>query len=460
MQNFTQTIIEIIKNNFPNGIRDDFIDINKVRRLYLERHANEENLRALIGYIICRDGIADGGRYYFIADDDFENIKRLIDDIFEKYSIAYYSSIYERHADFFNRMHIFSPTVLKKILQEADCDHIYFDEFCSEKQTGLDQEVDKAFKLMNKNLSVEELQKLLPYVPTENIKSELANVQKYLPTVDGKFIPRCKIQYDSDEIDKAKRQIASSIDAKGYADRDDYNLESNFALNYELDENALRDLIFQKFFAQDFSQRAKKIYKKGDPHVRRQAGFAEVKLRKFIAEHQELSTKKLFEFAKELDAANWFTLNTAFSEMVRVSKELFVKDELIDFDVDGIDDALAPFVQDKIIPIRAVKSFTGFPSVGAYTWNLFLLESFLRKYSRRYTYNAPASNSSNVGAIYPRSMTFRDYNDVQAAAVVQEKIPIETVAVMDFLIGKGYRAARNAKSIDKIIVRSKDILNL
>ena len=35
MQDITETIIEIIKNNFPNGIRTDFIDINKVMRIYL-----------------------------------------------------------------------------------------------------------------------------------------------------------------------------------------------------------------------------------------------------------------------------------------------------------------------------------------------------------------------------------------------------------------------------------------
>lgn len=206
MQDTAKNIIEIIKENFPNGIRDDFIDINKVLRLYLARHANEENLRSLIGYIICRDGIADGGRYYFIADDDFEDIKRLIDDILEKHSIVYYSSIYERHADFFNRMHIFSPTVLKKILREADRDHIYFDDFCSEKRVWLDQEISKAFRLMDKNLSVEDLQKLFPYVPAEKIKSELADSQKYLPTVDGKFMPRYKIQFDLNEIHEAKRQ--------------------------------------------------------------------------------------------------------------------------------------------------------------------------------------------------------------------------------------------------------------
>ena len=51
-------------------------------------------------------------------------------------------------------------------------------------------------------------------------------------------------------------------------------------------------------------------------------------------------------------------------------------------------------------------------------------------------------------------MKFEDYLDVQAAVVVQEKIPLEKFAVEEFLIGQGFRAKRITKVTERIIARA------
>ena len=150
-------------------------------------------------------------------------------------------------------------------------------------------------------------------------------------------------------------------------------------------------------------------------------------------------------------------LDNAHETMIRAEKNLFVKNKLIRFDVDGIDESLTPFVQGKINPLRAVTSFTGFPPVEGFLWNLFLLESFLRKFSRRYSYVAPAANSANIGAICPKSMRFNDYIDVQTAVVVQEHITLEQSVVENFLIEQGYRKMRVSGVTDKIIEKARSL---
>ena len=165
----------------------------------------------------------------------------------------------------------------------------------------------------------------------------------------------------------------------------------------------------------------------------------------------------MFAFDEKLGIAQYVALYAAHEQMIRVEKNLFVRDTLINFDVAGVDEALTPFVRGKIIPLRAVTSFTGFPAVEGYSWNLFMLESFLRKYSRKYTFDVAAANSASVGAIYPKSMTFADYLEVQAAAVVQEHVPLESSAVAEFLVEQGYRANRIAKVTDRIIARAQEI---
>lgn len=460
MQDVTKKIIEIIMANFPNGIRDDFIDTNKVRRIYSANYTDENISRDLIVDVIHANGIENGGRFYFIAEKDLEIIFLLFAEILDQHSVAYYSAVLEKHADFFARVNIFSPEVLKKILQESRVECFCFDEFCSaSKMTRLDYEVSKIFMAAGKSLSLENLQAKLPYVPAEKILAVLNNAKRYLPTNAGKYFSVSKIKFDSDEIHAAKRQIFSHIDAKGYAAPEDYDLSSNFALNPELTEKDLRNVIYEKFFSADFTKRGKKLFKKGAV-VKEKILTPTKSLRKFISEQQELSADKLFAFAENLMVAQSVALDVVHETMIRVSKNLFVNDSLINFDVAAVDEALTPFVQGKIISLRSVTSFTGFPPVAGYSWNLFLLESFLRKYSEKYTYHVPAANSSNTGAIYPKSMKFKDYLDVQIAAVVQEKIPLEKSAVEDFLIGQGFRVNRIKKVTERIIAGVQEIQRL
>ncbi len=575
MQDITETIIEIIKNNFPNGIRNDFIDIGKVMRI-LSSPEHENVLRNYIADIIQSNGVECGGRFYFISDADADNIVRLVNGILENHSVAYYVAIFERHADFFKQMHIFSPEVLKKILMrnarrleqlqgecqfegadgtidlekaaskmsdselldaielaaftcyspstknytpavnaryallaelvtnrpsletigqerlnkgtiEGDFDtpiadkprgdritadmpavndnthndvdaSIYcFDEFCAtDGATSPADVIKRIFGSTDKSLSIDDVQNRLPYIPSKKIAEELSDAQKYFPTNNDKYLPVDRIAFDADEIDAVKRQISLRIDTDGFAEFDEYEFESNAALNPALDDKRLRALICEQFLADNFTRRGKRLFKKGDRSSKR--GVPTARLRKFIFDHEELSYDKLMACAGELGIDRKAALDNAHEIMIRAEKNLFVEDFLIRFDVDGIDDSLTPFVRDKIIPIRAVNSFTGFPPVDGFSWNLFLLESFLRKFSRQYTFAAPAANSANIGAVYPRSMHFNDYIDVQAAIIVQDHVPLEQSAVENFLIEQGYRKNRVGGVIDKIIERSKDFL--
>lgn len=463
MQDIIKKIIKIIVANFPNGVRDDFIDTNKVLRIYLANYANEKISRAAVIDAIRANGIETDGRFYFLPDDAAEHVLLIFDELLETNPIVYYAAVYEKHYDFFARLRIFSPDVLKKILQEADSAHFYSAEFCSaSKMTRLDYEVSKIFMATEKSLSLEDLQDKLPYVPTDKISAVLSDRKKFLQTTTGKYISASKIQFDFDELEAARQQIIDKIDANGCAAPEDYDLSSNFALNPELAEKDLRNIIYEKFFAYNFTRRGKKFFRQEIFATNTSKRSFKSEMKKFLASRDEISLDSLIDYFRQI-SGNEIGLNIplryAFETMVRVSEKFFVKDALINFDVAGVDEALTPFVQGKIIPLRAVTSFTGFPPVEGYSWNLYLLESFLRKYSRRYVYDTLAANNSNTGAIYPKSMKFEDYLDVQASAVVQENIPLEKSAVEEFLIGQGYRAKRIDKVIERVIARAQEIID-
>ena len=57
MQTFIERITKIITANFPDGIRDDFIDSNKVFKTYFDNYNNEIISRNKIAEIIHANGI-------------------------------------------------------------------------------------------------------------------------------------------------------------------------------------------------------------------------------------------------------------------------------------------------------------------------------------------------------------------------------------------------------------------
>ncbi len=447
-------ILNVIRDNFPNGIRNDFIDTHKVLRL-----CGDENIsRKAVAEIIRENGIENGGRFYFISPETATEIKYFFAELLQRNSILYYSSVYKKHSDFFSRRNIFSSEVLKKIVQATN---IFYcsSEFCSAKFTAnLDSFVASIFKIKENSLSLEDLQEKFPYVPPEKIRVVLSNTKKFLPTTPGKYGSVDKIQFDFKEIHEAKSQISACIAAKGYATIDDYTLSSNFALNSAFAEKDLRNLIYEQFLTSDFARQGKRLVKKYAVTNQKAVRLIQ-KLRNFIAAQSELSVEKLYVVARNLGIANREALDTAYEKMIRVEKNLFVNDSQLHFDVRAVDEALNSFVQEKIISLRSVTSFIGFPSIKGYSWNLYLLESFLRKYSRKYFYDTSGVNNDNVGAIYPKSMKFDSYLDVQLSVIVQEKIPLEFSAVENFLSEQGFRSRRMSRGTERVISRAKNLMN-
>ena len=65
MRNVEEKIVDIIKDNFPNGLRADFIDTNRILRIYSADHTAENISRNFIVNIIRANGIEAGGRFHF-----------------------------------------------------------------------------------------------------------------------------------------------------------------------------------------------------------------------------------------------------------------------------------------------------------------------------------------------------------------------------------------------------------
>ena len=188
----------------------------------------------------------------------------------------------------------------------------------------------------------------------------------------------------------------------------------------------------------------------------------------------ELTLNELTDRAKKLGVIRQTAIIDAASEsMIRVSKNVFVKAKFLRFNAAAIDEALHPFVQGKIISLRDVTSFETFEPVKdlrgyEWEWNLYLLESFLRKASRHYQFHGSSpgfsvrhgSSSLNPGkgAICPREKIFRSYIDLMSAVVLQEKIPLNENSIDAFLTEKNFQAKRLDGLTTSIIERAQVVM--
>ena len=272
------------------------------------------------------------------------------------------------------------------------------------------------------------------------------------------FVLKSKIQFDAEEIEKAKNKLYLYVNADGYALLEDCDLSSNCARNLEMSERDVQNVIYEKFLSSDFIKRGNRLFQKSELKNSETLNLTD-KLKIFVENQKELSVKKLFSIAQNIGITQTVALSIANEKMTRADENFFVNDTQINFDVDEVDRALASFVQEKIIPLRAVTSFTSFPPVEGYIWNLFMLKSFLRKYSKQYKFNSTSVNNSVTGSIYPKTMKFADYLEVQVAAIIQDKIPIKKFEIEEFLIEQGYRVTLSDRVTEKIIRRAQEILN-
>lgn len=74
-------------------------------------------------------------------------------------------------------------------------------------------------------------------------------------------------------------------------------------------------------------------------------------------------------------------IEAANAVMVRVDKDDFIADRFIQFDTDRIDAALDYVITDDFIGMREITTFSTLPFCG-YGWNLYLLESYCRRFSK------------------------------------------------------------------------------
>jgi hypothetical protein len=258
-----------------------------------------------------------------------------------------------------------------------------------------------------------------------------------------------KIELDEGERKAACDIVKREIAERGFASLSSIDVSTSIELNPTISETALLNALFQVCFADGYEKRGKIITRKGDTLN------ALAILKDYCLSNDCLTLEELQEFEKEISGySGVVSLTAAYEVMVRVDKNTFVSDSEISFDVKAVDDALSLFVHANVIPLQSVTSFTSFPYIDGCSWNLYLLESFCKRFSQQFIYLSLSVNNQNVGAICRKSIKFTDYLDALVSVVAISDIELTEEAVGNYLFESKY-IARKTGSVQEIVEKAR-----
>jgi hypothetical protein len=444
-------IISILEKHFPNGIRpDSVIDINKLKNFYRADTREMLSSEIEISSLLYEIGTHHGKKVFVVPSSGKKGLKALIDDLIsEGNGLFYYNEFYKIHANYLQQIHIYSADLLRAVLSSLAPSLCYTKKYFSVTgNESIESAVLRCFDSAH-SLSYKQLKEKLPYVPLEKIKQVLVQNSDFIWVNEGVYTHISKIEVDEAERLTIERKIKAEITECGYVSIAAFDVSASLELNPTLSETAVKRGLFRVCFADRYEKRGNIITSKGAV-LNTVAVFKD-----YCLSHDFLTLDELLDLEKAIiGRANSQSLFAAYDTMIRVDKHTFVADNEIRFDIEAVDDALGLFVHTDVIPLQAVTSFNSFPYIKGYSWNLYLVESYCRRFSKMFMYQCLSVNSRNVGAVYRKSAGFEDYIDVLAAAVAAADIELNEKEIGDFLFERRYVAMRTG-AVSKVVVKAR-----
>lgn len=444
----------IVASKFKSGYRvASSIDFERFKTYYADEYDEdiESDADELDMFMKSVALIYDDRAYMY--DDETVNAVRVyleqtnspciyIVAFFEKFSCELYT------------FGIFSVDMLKAFIEKN-----YADAFCKRDYVYLQPDASP-FDLIRQvfdereTWSFDDLFVRLPWLKQDTIRAAL-NGSDYHRIETGIYTHVDNMDLPDGEGEKVVAFVWERLQSKDYVIANELDLSRFEALNPHCPFSAIRDAVFNKFLSNRFSKSGQVITRIG-----KKLRVLDI-LEQYCCEAETASFEELNSFEATFDPdgrTHSQCLVAAHNVMVRVSADLFVAESMVSFDIEKTDEAIALYCRDNFIPLKNVVDFSLFPYAG-YPWNLFLLESYVRKFSRVFKYDVRAVNSANIGAIVRKSFTYGEYDDILAVALVKSPISLNNKkAVGDYLFDNGYIGWRNlGKSESKILATAKKL---
>jgi len=451
-----QQITELLLNRYRNGFRFDFIEMKRFRSFAAEAGITglPSEDKALEAYI--RDcGMSYENKIYVITNEAREKIRKGVEHHFDQgAAVIFFEAFYTLHWYELEQQGVLSEEMLRILLQdlfpELNFTLLYFGS-----KTGAFLEVvkDEILRVWGNNFSwdCEQLAKRLPCIPLPRIKNTLVREEEFIWNEKETYVYAAQIHITDEEVTSIRDLTEKACTEQGYISMGALPLEEIRERNDQLSEIGLYNAVYRLCLADTFHRQGKVLSHKGE-----KLDVSTI-LIDYCRKQDQCTLEELRDYAKnELkEDRSYKAISAANTVLVRIDKDRFVADDKVHFDIEAIDAVIEKNVPYDYLPIKAFTSFSDVPSCG-YRWNLHLLESYCRRFSKQFRIDALSENSTNIGVIV-RKRCGLSYEEIMSDAVARSNIPLKKDDVNNYLFNEGYSGSRNLNRINDILKKAQDI---
>jgi len=453
------TVIEkltaVLSSHFSNGYRlNSPIEMMRFRSFAADDLGDDvalsdEDLKSYIA--AC--GTNFEGKVYVVSVESKERIKALVEDYFTGGAqVIFFAEFYAKNDNWLFGASVISEDMLVGILHRLfpslSFTQTYFGYTNASVFSVLESEILRVWD-GDMLLTYAQLAERLPYIPLDRIKYVLGQNGDFIWNSVETFSHISQIEITDDEREAIRAAAIRECNARGYVSITDLPFGEIEERNYELSITAVHNAVYRICLADKFDKRGKIVTRKGDVFD------ALTIMKEHCRTIEKCSLDDLLNFEKELtgEVHRWVPMEAANSVLVRIDKETYVADRFVRFDTDKTDEAIELMVKGDYLPLKAFTTFGAFPYCGQ-TWNLFLLESYCRRFSRKFRFDTPSVNSRNAGTVIRKSCGM-DYTEIMTDAVANADVPLQEAAVGRFLFDNGYTGRSTNAKVTEIIDKAK-----
>jgi hypothetical protein len=456
---YDEIIAKVLEIGFTNGMRpDSFIDQKKMSRLCSEQFGTELPEGFDFKRTLSRIGISLNGKVFPKPSHEHAKWRALIDRLVaEGNHIFRFSLVMRTHGAELMDCGITSTEMLREtVFQTASEAFSVYGDFFAPKGFPVVPDVVIASSVPSNVtvIVVERLSKSLPYLEKSDITDFLKRSPQYCWNSVDSYVNVDLIDFEEGEITEGIRSCRQMVRKEDVFSLAQLDLSVSKALNPSaLQMSVMRQVFFVRFLSDDFDLHGQIVSRKGTDVD------AYVPIRNLCRNNVEVSIRQAEEAAKANNLTVWRTIATLHEEMVRVDEERFVRPDFVDFDRDAIDLSISRQCIMKVIPMGMINDFSDFPAVTGYSWNSYLLESFLRRESSEFELRTASVATKDVsGVIVRRDADVKDWADVFAWTAIDAGIKPEVELVGDFLITNRCILRRRTPMLNEIVSKMNELL--
>ena len=452
-----EQLTNVLSTHFSNGYRlNSSIEMMRFRSfaaddLGEEIMLSDEELKIYIA--AC--GMNFDGKVYVVSADAKERIRELAEDYFaDGAQVIFFAEFYAKNENWLFKASVISSDMLIDILRtlfpKLSFTQTYFGHTDASVFVSLENEI---LRVWNGDvlLTYNQLAERLPYIPLDRIKYALGQNGDFIWNSVETFSHISRIGITDDEGEAIRAAAIQECNTCGYVSITDLPFREIEERNHELSITAVHNAVYRICLSDKFDKKGKIVTRKGDVFD------ALTIMKEHCRTIDKCTLDDLLNFERELtgEVHRWIPMEAGNNVMVRIDKETYVADRYVRFDADKIDKAIELVVKGDHLPLRAFTTFGAFPYCGQ-TWNLFLLESYCRRFSRKFRFDTPSVNSRNAGAVIRKSCGM-DYTEIMTDVVANADVPLKETTVGSFLFDNGYTGRSTNAKVTEIIYRAKAI---